>query len=301
MTTQKEDVLKICEKHYSKKPVNIRKYHSSNNDVYLLIFRDFERVLKIAKPENGWMVDKELYIFDMVSKGGIPVPRIEHFDTTCSLLPNHYYIATKIGNRDLNQLYNSGEDVKNLFVGAGKIFAKIHSIKFSKQGFILADKIERKKFLEDIKSESNWSLKKLHKSGKISAKNVEMVSDIVSKSRDQKEACLCHHDFGPHHILIENKKISGVIDWEWAKSSSSIYDIAKTEILTNLFAGNFNLILEGYKKVRKIPKDYDHIKESYQLVEIVKLMQFFNEIKPNKKIFEKCKGLFRSIVDNYDK
>jgi tRNA A-37 threonylcarbamoyl transferase component Bud32 len=289
-------IYKITEKLYNERPV-ISRYKSENNFVFLLKFKNFERVIKIDKNNESmpWRILKEIYLIDKLKKyKEIPIPEIEFSDTSRTIIQNHWIIMKKMGDFDLNKDFLNKEDVKEEFIELGKILARTHKIKFPKQGFIFHDNIEGEGFNATIKREFNECTKKLKKENKISNEEIKISKKIISTAKSSKESVLCHNDFGPWQAVTKNKKITCIIDWELANSGDGVYDFAKAEIMMKIWSGNIKYFKEGYEEITRLPKDYEKIKIPYQVLETIKIMAFFIE---NKNNFSLSRKIFLELIN----
>jgi Ser/Thr protein kinase RdoA (MazF antagonist) len=294
---KKQRIIEIAEKCYGEKPRIKKQYPSENNSVYLLQFKESEKVIKIAGRKYDWVIDKEIYLFNLLKQKHIPVPKVEFFDTVGKFIPHHWLIMNKAGDKELNQFFwSKAGNFDELCLESGRIFARIHSITFKKQGFILVNKVQEESFYDYSKKLFEERTHSLVRSKKLTKQEVSKARKVFDDFSDSPEKCLCHNDFGPWQVLVRDNKISGVIDWEFARSSSSVYDFAKSELMTNTWSGKFNLfrtVRKGYESIRKLPKDYDNIRRPYQIVEALNMMNFF---KDRKRKFAKIKGEFLILI-----
>ncbi len=281
-----EKIKEIAKYYYGEFPI-IQQLKSENNAVFNLKFRDFEKIIKIdiKGEEEPWLIEKEMYLFDLLKKNNIPVPKVEHFDITGKFIPEHWFILEKLGDKDLNKLFLESKNVKKQFIELGKYLAKSHSIKFEEQGIIFHDGIEKITLKNKILKKKEM-LSKLVSMKKITPNQEIKILNAIKNFQDSNEAVLCHNDFGPWQAIVNEGHINGIIDWEWAESSDSVYDFSKTELLIETFSGNLKEFKEGYESIKKLPKNYENIKINYQIIEIINYLNFFvdNEINFKKGI-----------------
>jgi Phosphotransferase enzyme family len=56
--------------------------------------------------------------------------------------------------------------------------------------------------------------------------------------REEQAPCVIHLDFHPENVMIEDERISGVLDWTNAHLGDARADVARTETILMLDAGN---------------------------------------------------------------
>jgi len=285
-------IKKVSDFYYKEVPV-IKSFKSENNYVFLLKFKNFEKVIKLCSPNDSWKVEKEIYLFELLSDNHVPVPKVDYSETE-GLIGESWYIMDNLGDENLNDLFKRSEEKsKYLFFELGQLFARIHKIKFDFQGQIYGRDIEKQSFSDSYRNSFEKSSKLLFSKGKISEKELINAKNIFSNFVDSNQRSLCHDDFGPWQAIIKDGKISGIIDWEWARVSNPVYDFSKSELLIDLWSGNFDEFQRGYESVTNLPKDYNKIKLPYQIVELMNMMVYFLD---NSKNFNLAKNKFLKLI-----
>lgn len=290
----RKKVLMIARKMYGETP-KITPSHGENNFVFRLKFKNFERFIKIDGIKQGkpWVIEKEMYLFDLARKHGIPTPEVEFYDLTGKIIKKHWMIMRSLGHHNLDQLFSQGKDVRKLFFEMGRLLAKMHGIKLKRQGTIYPDRIENQPFYEFTKNKFETDLSTLLRLKRISKAEAEKAREVFKDFKDSKESRLCHYDFGPSQVMTDGRRISGIIDWEWAKSSDPVYDYAKAELVMELWSGNIGAFKNGYESIKKLPNDYGIISHPYKLLESIKLMVFF---KNRREPFSKVRKVFLHLI-----
>lgn len=297
MNNLKEElVLEIIKQHFDEIP-QITKYHSESSYVVELKFKEFKKILKINTSQYDWKLSKEIYIFEILKNHNIPTPEIYFINLSKSKFPQ-YYIMEHLGTHNLMELCNSKLPISTkMFKQMGEYFAKTHSIKFEYQGKISDKGVIKKSFYEIFKEEFEINLNNLVKLKVLSITEVKKCQELFSKFQNSNEAVLCHMDFGPWQIIINDKqnKITGLIDWEWSISSYSVADFARAETLMSIFGCRFNQFREGYEKHKKLPENFDEIKIPYKLPQLLGILYHF-KISNNENNFKKCKEYFNQLI-----
>ncbi|MGQ3887830.1 aminoglycoside phosphotransferase family protein [Legionella sp. CNM-1927-20] len=86
--------------------------------------------------------------------------------------------------------------------------------------------------------------------------------------------CITHRDFRPGNILVENNKISGIIDWASGRASfaeEDFYSLEHSRCFSSLEAKQ--LFLQGYASVRPLP-DYDKMLPILSLSKVIGMIGF---------------------------
>jgi fructosamine-3-kinase len=289
---KEEIVLNIIRKYFREKPI-IKQFYSEGSYVAKLEFKRYNRVIKINTSKHEWKISKEIYIYELLKKNKLFAPKIYY--TNLEDNPK-YYIMEYLGD-NLIDLYNiKTTTINKLYKEMGKYFAKIHSIRFEKQGRLYLDKIYEESLDKSYKIEFNLFLNKLEKLKIFNKKEIEKCKSLFYNFHNSNESVLCHTDFGPWQVIINNKKISGIIDWEWSISSYSVADFARTQNLISIFGGRYDLFKEGYEKIKKLPKNYDTIKIPYQISHLLNILYHYKKSN-NENNFNKCKEYFNKLIN----
>lgn len=286
---------KIALACYGRSP-KISRLHSENNTVFLLAFEDGDRVLKIERDSHSqWRMKKEISLISLIRSHGIPAPIIEYVGINGDIIPEHWFIMSRAGDLNLQERYELINDdlVRELFTELGRMLGRIHTIRFDRQGYIEAERIDEKRFSDIVTERFEQNVKEL--AGHLTSRELQEATELFEEFEDSNETCLCHADFGPWQAIIDDGRISAIIDWEWAESSDPVYDFAKAELLIDVFSGNTAEFRTGYTEVQKLPENFEHIAKPYRVVEALNLMNFF---KNNPQIFGKTRNILNEILAN---
>jgi len=289
-------VLDIVKLHFDEIP-KIKKFHSESSYVAELDFKDFKKVIKINTSNYDWKIAKEIQIFEILKNNGIPRPKI-YFTNLIETEYPQYYIMEYLGTRNLMELGNfDSKNSKDLFKQIGVYFAKTHLIKFEAQGKISTEGILKQSFSENYKKEFDLFLINLIKLNLLSVLEISNCKKLFSTFQDSNEAVLCHRDFGPWQVIIDDKtnKINGLIDWEWGVSSCSVADFARAESLMTIFGCELKFFKQGYEEIKKLPKNYEEIKIAYKLPQLLSLLYHYTKSKDETN-YNKCRKYFDELI-----
>lgn len=290
---------RIVASHFAEKPV-MKKYKSSSCYVAELKFTDYSRLLKIDFSFRRQKICKEVQVLNLLQKNNISAPRI-YFTGISSLHYPQYVIMEHLGQQSLMTMWKQKHVCSNeFFEEMGRVFARVHAIAFESQGFFSKNgTVKPASFASVEASHFHTFLRNLELAGGLTQKEKTRCRELFSKFRDSDEAVLCHMDFAPCHVMVNDgyTQITGLIDWEWARSSCSVADFAYTEALMFIYGyeGCFQVFKNGYQQEKKLPEDYDQIKSAYQLPRLLSILYFF--LVSKKKIeFSRCKKYFDQVI-----
>ncbi|MHA2038712.1 MAG: phosphotransferase family protein [Promethearchaeota archaeon] len=158
---------------------------------------------------------------------GYPVPKAQLICTDKSILGGSFIIMEFLSGRPMMSASNNVPEM------LGRTHAKLHKIDpkslikaFKKHGFNKNQFLFQKGFDKDLKtakkSEMSWIL--------------EIVEWLIkNRPSTPKRLAICHGDFHPYNILINEGKITGVLDWGGTLIGDPAMDIANTIKLITIF------------------------------------------------------------------
>lgn len=208
------------------------------NTIYLLKLFDFEVILKIAPTSEKKILRYEKKImqaevdainlcFDKLS---VKVPKIFYYDNSKQIVDFEYLIMEKLEGRSFNEIEEDFTE-DEIFVierNLGKVNKQINQICGDKFGYLA----------QEEKQSEKWSEAFLH-----------IINDIIVDGKDEhvdlpyermnkaiqknlfaldyiKQPKLVHWDLWRGNVLVENRKIMGLIDFEralWADPIMECY------------------------------------------------------------------------------
>lgn len=251
LLTEKQ-ISSIFLTHFPKeKIVTIQEFSQSFiNPVYNITLNNSQEcILKINNPHWPNKQKRELFAMELAKKRtSIPIPEIYFSSSEKSLIPFNYMIQEKLLGTELRTSISlqtiSEKDLLIIIEKLGAYLGELHSIKFdffgdfahsdiaiTSQEGLKRDKFWNNQFL-DWRScfkafcydNLNWvdtsSFPQYRK--KIISK-IEYYSKKVSNT---ESACFVHSDIQPSNILIDENKITGIIDFEWSFAGSASFEFA---------------------------------------------------------------------------
>jgi len=254
------------------------KIQSPNKNLVLRIF-----------PDNPWKADKEEFLYSLIAKKtDVHVPKVYIIDKSKKIIPSSYLVMSKIEGNTIDVEYKKSRD-KSLFIKAGETLAKIHSIKFKKFGWILGNKVYPafRKWPQFLAYDINEKLKKINKSNIFTKKDILKCRIILGNMENlldtKDQPCLLHKDYHFSHIIVNNNKISGIIDFEWAIAGHNELDIVKSEQwMFDKLPKLKPYFFRGYCRLADISKDYEKRKRLYEIILLISSIVFSYEMKNRK-------------------
>lgn len=288
---------KVAQKCYGQTP-RIELIPSHYNAVFRLWLEDGPRVLKLAKrtPERA-STRKELFIFGKLAEHGVPVPIVEHKDTSGREVGHPFFIMKSAGDHTVAEYIHEADDrACRLLRTMGGVFALIHSITFDAPGPIVHDRVSpiRNAALERRAFE-DWCqrlIDEIESRGLLEPREIKVVRKAVSSLPATQGASLCHGDFHAAQCIVDSAtirddtpRIEAVVDWEAASAGDPVYDFADHHVyMENTYhpalIGHFR---EGYESVRPLPRDYDKRYTSVRMIQqLVLVRTFHRRIEPDR-------------------
>lgn len=227
---------KIIGRVFSKaKVVSIREFKKGMmNKTFDVKLSDKNVVLRIY-PRESWKAVKEQYLYSLLAKRTrVPVPKVYKIDTSKKLIPFAYSILSKVEGMELGKVYKKTKN-KGLIKDAAKYLAKIHSIKFNKFGWIVGKQVKPKfsKWKDFFDYGLEHKLVKIRKISKVPNELIKQTKAYIEEHHDllniKSKPCLIHKDYHFSHIIADEKRINGIIDFEWAVAGHNELDLIKSE------------------------------------------------------------------------
>lgn len=243
------------------------------NDVFSVNGR---YVLKVntAHPDLS-KLEKESSIYEALPAYNIPTPAVVTLDETKEIVGYPFLLMRQIPGQSLESTWGnlSLETQDTLLREMGDLLGKIHNLKPQNVGWR-----NQEEYL-GLKKETTKRITKI--SDELLASKV-LDTETVSKIKDfylesplftkDIEPSLLHGNFGFGNIIVEDNKIKGIIDWEWASFGHNeeelavlLYRVYKTDLQKEAF-------MDGYRKSHTISTDFDKRLLAYALLYYLKVL-----------------------------
>ena len=274
--------------------INIKIYFQNESDPKILrvYFRDKSAVYREKK-------------LSTLLKDSVPLP-ILHYT---GKMDDYFFAITDfihgIPLREL-MLGNESYDMQAIMHDVGLTLLKINSFKFAQSGFFdnQLKIITNSSNNNNLMAHADECLQGDNVNTVLGAKIILQIHDCLNKCRHllpkQEESNLVHGDFDPSNIFIDRTngrwKITGVLDWEFAFSGSSLWDIANMLRYAHKMPKEFqnafiNALVKGGMQLPTNWEDTTHLLNLLALLDCLKRANA--EIQPNQ-----CKDVYELIEYN---
>lgn len=298
------------------------------HDTFFIDFEEESFVLKInglshlvEKQNKDWNArfETEPYALDLIrQKSDIPAPQYVARDTSKSAIPEYYHIlqsmdgytpaesSPKPAFRDLGE-----KKKRRVLHQVGENIAKLHQIQFENFGELRVENKELTTEKADSWSElfqemiSFWIDQV--EGGKFDNLLPE-IRDAVENNLDLIEnietPVLVHREIDTKNILIEEGKLSAILDWEACIAGHNEFDLVTTE--GRMIAHSFNTdsiwekyrkeLYNGYENIESLETGWEERRQLYLLYPMILEMNFHSEKSPTTE--EVIKNRTRKILEN---
>lgn len=216
---------------------------------------DLGEASKIVLDQNGWVnpcffvndtfvfrfnardphlpkFQREFFVFDLLRKLALPVPRQVILDDSKSFVAYDVLISEMLPGKNLEADGKnlSDENKKIVAQEAGKLLDSLHSISFDFFGE-LADQgplPKTRTWIEYLEAKLSFHLNEAKQLGIFDQKESEHFWSVfqlhIPFLSVVKSASLVHGDYHFGNLLHLNSSITGVLDFEWAFAGDPLYD-----------------------------------------------------------------------------
>ena len=228
------------------------------------------KILKVKGCEDYILKQKHIRALTHRKFKDFPISKIVKADFSGKVINKPYAIVEKLEGKSLQTLYKKVNNKEELYEEIGELYGKLHSFKFDKFS-------ELDSSLKPVKEYKSWYLgrskrvkklfKKIEERKLLSEKRLKVHKIFFEKNkyllRKDIIPCLCHGDASHTNIIIKkvgNKyKVSGMIDFEFARISEAAYDLfAGIRTFEKKYEYRESLV-KGYTKWNKLPKQWEKL------------------------------------------
>ena len=249
--------------------VEIEQLTQQNNAVFRLRFQDN---CKLAKNQGNISLSKEYTIIKLLHQHKIPVPVIEHEDSTGNTLGRPFLIMDSAGEENaITTVQQASSPANSLFTQMGSLLAQIHQIQFSQSGDIYSDGIKPR-------DGQKWLERQYHRADGLVQQNLLTHEEVaLFKSvpmPDIKGFSLCHGDFHGVQCIVKQGQITAIVDWESAWIGNPSVDLAMTHAYLDCYCPVelTRCFFNGYLSVTPLPADYVQANLPIRMAQILGLL-----------------------------
>lgn len=260
---------------------------SKNNNKYLL---------KIFYEDNkGYR--KDINLFSKIKKY-VPVQKIYK----SGFINNKKYIIYKyIEGKTISQYVNEGNKItKEIVESVAEILGRIHAMKFRKVGNLNEDLYIENELEPIVKLYDKYINENVRL--RLGSENINKIKHIIAKYNSELslldyDSRLIHGDFQGTNIIINDKSVAAIIDWEFCMAGSPLIDIGQFFRYEEYFDNE--LINAFENKYRKV-SDYKLTDNWYDICKIIDLLSLIQLISreeemPNK--YNQIKEIIKFSID----
>ncbi len=263
-------------------------------------------VLRVYVRDHG-ACQKERDIFQLVHNH-VPVPEILYADIEGMSYQHPYTITRLVEGITLQALLAQGSthDINEAAEAVGRVLATISSYTFERSGFFgqgidvaqpMVNITDYIRACLDDKAGERLGHTLTQQLWQLITDNTALLDEIAGS------ASLVHSDFQASNILIRQAAaswaIAAVLDWEWAHSGSSLFDIGillrRYKQLPSSFEPHF---IEGFlSQGETLPYAW---KKITRIIDLVNLCDFLNGPDRGGTMFEDVKNIVLDTVENWE-
>lgn len=208
-------------------------------------------VARIARQGRPWFVD-ESHLMAQAREAGVPTAQVlglEHREDDGALLS--FSIQQFLPGRSLAELIGElpVSELDRLVLDAGEVMARVHSV-----GPDSGHGIRHELRQPEERSVAQIARTVASTLGPAAAAVIERGADYLQREIAARPVPtplrLAQGDFLPKNILVDNEKIVGVIDWEFAGPAPPAFDLGRWEVSAgDPLHDRSDLIHRGYARV----------------------------------------------------
>lgn len=193
---------------------------------------------------------------------GIPCPEVVALDLSKMVIPYHYMILTKCAGAPLIDAWPglSAEEKNALAFEAGQLLARMHTIVLdSGLGRLEIDLLPR--WYLFVEAFFNDYAPKLARTPHLDAATYARLRAVINHLRPlvdfaQGAGRLVHGDYQFENVVVDEGRITAILDFEWGKCGDYAWDFKLEEQWESDCPGSAAPILDGYASVRPYPPDH---------------------------------------------
>jgi aminoglycoside phosphotransferase (APT) family kinase protein len=279
-----------------------------SNEVHSIETKDGQEVI-IRIGHSDWAkesFEREKWALEECAKVGVPVPTVLYMETTeLDGKPLSISIENKIAGTPLNEIEDISEPenkarLEELIQKSGQILTKIHSIKTTWFDDLDANGIGEKTTPAETLS-GDWvqpdNIMKVAERTNLDSKVALRALEILENERVKYQIdtpSLVHSDYAPKHIMIDGNEITGIIDFENAKSGDPVRDLAYWDFFqTSDFP--FEALKAGYENKTIFDSDFERKVAMWKIFFGLNNLSYYDTEKNQGGIVHCKKSLIRDI------
>jgi hygromycin-B 7''-O-kinase len=215
--------------------------------VFELRAADRVAIVKVYDEKWRWKQAKEAHVYRLLAAHGVaPVPTVLRVEPDIAVIGRAFTVMTRLPGTPLSQ--TAVDDPADVYRQLGRLLAAIHAIAQPAFGYVTTH------VLDPVPDNTTYMgrqfARKLREFLELrgSPRLHDRVQSYVAAHSDLFSRCvapvLCHNDVDEGNVLVEDGKITGLVDVENALAGDPWLDLAKADYYSR--RGQLSALLDGY-------------------------------------------------------
>ena len=218
--------------------------------VYELLAGERTAIVKVYDEKWRWKQGKEAHVHRLLAEHGVgPVPAILRVEPDIGVIGRAFTVMTRLPGTPLSE--TTVDDIADVYRQLGRLLATIHAIPQPGFGYVTTHVLDA--VPDNTAYMGRQFAKKLREFRELQGNPLlhDKVQTYVAAHSDLFARCpapaLCHNDVHEGNVLVEDGKITGLVDVENAVAGDPWLDLAKADYYSR--AGQLDALLDGYGAV----------------------------------------------------
>lgn len=207
-----------------------------------------EIVLRKDQPINflGTHVVDEYPAIERLYRNGVPVPQPFALEATGTVLGQPFFLCAKAEGEARGTIYYPPPQSRALLSSLAAALAKLHQVPISDLRQIGAAGPQRRDYIgaEFARYQQTWN--QLQHVNPLMDAAFAWVRSHLDDAHG--ELSLVHNDYGYHNILIDEDRVSAVLDWEFIHIGNPAADLAYFKVDADQVDDGFAFFLSAYQQ-----------------------------------------------------
>lgn len=218
--------------------------------VYELHAGDRVAIVKVYEEKWRWKQAKEVHVYRLLSEHGVgPVPTILRAEPDTSVIGRAFTVMTRLPGTPLAE--TPVDDIADVYRQLGRFLATLHTIPQPGFGYLTTHVLDP--VPDNTAYMGRQFAKKLREFLELRGDPAlhDLVQTSVAERSDLFARChapvLCHNDIHEGNVLVQDGKITGLVDTENALAGDPWLDLAKAHYYgARGDTAKFAALLDGY-------------------------------------------------------
>lgn len=256
LTISKETLQKILKEHELEEYSDSKELSGGFANPAFLVNKKYVVRFHAVNHNSGDRFSRESILYPLFRNKNVPAPQLVAIDLSQKLIPYHYIVITCLEGEALSSTWSSLSESsrKKLAEQTGSILKRIHSLGPKdipgKLDLFKANEDWKETFLKEF--EESYEKFNFHNNNLENEDRGEIegvLEEFKELSNDDLETGLLHYDFHANHVMVDQGRVTGFIDFEWSRFGDPLWDLQKLPINLSI-DGDFQIkdFLIGYGK-----------------------------------------------------